>query len=499
MLRLGFRWGWLGAIGALCILWGHAVVLAYDVPVISTVPTIDGVLGEWGLAPGIDISPAGDGVGLRGAFEGDSDHWADVYLMWDADSLYIAVSVIDNVLDVEHIAAGENEWKGLAGERKDKMFYFDHLKVFLRGPEQPLGFNLWVAPERGEAEAYAWGGQQRGAVSDELPLRAASMAKGNTYSYELALPWTWLRLYPEPDMELDALFLLPDSDLPGLKLRKKVVQSNKWIWWKGKVVLRGKPPGLKKPPEPEIAQEIAEHQRQIVVPEVKANKPVISVVSAEQGDRGGVEMAAESAKDTDAIEQPTESLRVEAESSSGGEVVANTPLPPADLRARLSRQRLARVQALGAPAWVRQLNSAGDLSVQQVDSLYCRLRETLQRLSQENISSRSDGLIMDMAEYAGTWRAQASVFVMDLLRATLVDLDKETGHVRPAVLRAALAAEIEEKKADIFVRRLCEESLKVYDDNKVVATSDLVEKARRKARLSQEEKQRLLQALIREW
>ncbi|MFT5089394.1 MAG: hypothetical protein ACI906_000669 [Candidatus Latescibacterota bacterium] len=479
----------------LCVLLCRTLAFAYDVPVTSDGPIIDGALGEWGWAPGIDISPAGDGVGLRGAFEGDSDHWADVYLMWDADSLYIAVSVIDNVLDVEHIDAGDNEWKGFAGERKDKMFYFDHLKVFLRGPEQPLGFNLWVAPELEGAKAYAWGGQQRGAVSDTLPLRVASMVKGNTYSYELALPWTWLRLYPEPDMELDALFLLPDSDLPGLKLSKKVVQSNKWIWWKGKVVLRGKPPGLKKPPEPEIAKKIAEHQRQIIVPKVKVNKPAVAAPLTEQeGEQGDVVSASNAVQNANVVETPAE-----GEAAAGGEVVESAPRAPADLRARLSRQRLARTQALGAPAWVRQLDTDGDLSTRQIDSLYYRLGETLQRLSQENISSRSDGLIMDMAEYAGTWRAQAKVFVVDLLQATLADLDVEAGRVRPAAARAALATKIEEKKVVTFVRGLCAESLKVYGGNKVVATGDLVEKARRKARLSREEMQRLLQALVNEW
>lgn len=486
MLGFGYRWG---CIIALCVVCCNTAIWAYDAVVVPQRPSIDGALGEWGFSAGIDISPAAEGVGLRGAFNGDADHWASAYLMWDADSLYLAVSVIDDVLDVEHIDAGDNVWKGPAGERKDKMFYYDHLKIFLRGPEQPLGFNLWVAPER-DGKAYAWGGQQRGAVSDELPVRVASITRGNTYSYEIALPWTWLRLYPEPDMELDALLLLPDSDLPDLELRKKIAQSNKWIWWKGMVVLRGKPPGLKKAPQPEIIEEIAEHQRQIVVPEITTREPEPRAVAVEEPTKSDEVAASAEVAQVPAV--------VEGESVEQEQAADNAPAPPADLRARLNRQRLAR-REISTPAWVRELNAGGDLSGQQIDSLYVRFGETLRRLSQANISSRSDGLIIDMAEYAGTWRAQARTFVMDILRVALVDLDVESGHLRPAIVRAAVSAEVEEKKAVSFVRSICEEALKVYADNKVVSTGDLVERARRKARLSEQEMRLLLQAMMNEW
>ena len=49
------------------------------------------------------------------------------------------------------------------------------------------------------------------------------------------------------------------------------------------------------------------------------------------------------------------------------------------------------------------------------------------------------------------------------------------------------------------MRSIGEEALKVYADNKVVSTGDLVEKARRKARLSEQEMRLLLQAMMNEW
>jgi hypothetical protein len=471
---------------------------AFEVPVAPRTPQIDGVLTEWGLAPGVEVSTGGDGIGVRGAFEGEADHWANIGLMWDADSLYVAVSVIDDVLDVKRIDAGDNVWKGPSGERKDKMFYYDHLKVFLRGPEQPLGFNLWISPDKEGDGAYVWGGQQRGAVSADLPIRVASLAVANVYSYEMALPWSWLRLYPQPDMELDALFLLPDSDLPGLELRKKVVQSNKWIWWKGKVQLKGRPPGLKKKPEPKIIEEIMAHAAQIVVPKVKAAVVPARAESAQIAEVAEVAVRAEGSVATvDEAADNTVGVEAQVSEAPTGQAASSTTSMLA-LRSRLNRrQLLARAQV--APAWVRDLNKNSEVSTAQVDSLYYRLGETLRRLSNANISSRSDGLVMDMAEYAGTWRAQARSFVIGLLHATLEDIEDEGGRLRPALARAAVDAEVEEKQVVAFMRRLCDQALKVYENNKVVATGDLVDKARRKARLSPQEMQRVLEVLVNHW
>ena len=58
-------------------------------------PEIDGILTEWGAPERISIVPGGDRVGVRGAFNGETDHEADIYLMWDADYIYIAVAVVD--------------------------------------------------------------------------------------------------------------------------------------------------------------------------------------------------------------------------------------------------------------------------------------------------------------------------------------------------------------------------------------------------------------------
>ena len=63
-------------------------------------------------------------------------------------------------------------------------------------------------------------------------------------------------------------------------MRKKVRQSDKGIWWQGKVRLTGRPLGLKELPNTAILEKIAAKSREIVVLKV-ASKFVPKVVVAE--------------------------------------------------------------------------------------------------------------------------------------------------------------------------------------------------------------------------
>ena len=229
-------------------------------------PTLDGILVEWGAPERIGLVPGGERVGVRGAFSGPEDHEADLYLMWDADYVYVAAAVVDDTVDAQQIPPDKSEWRGPSGERKDAMFYYDHLKIFLRGPEQPLGHTIWLSPANGTP--YLWGGMQRKRPTERVPVKAGGARRDQLYTFEVGIPWRWLGFYPQPDMVLDALFLLPDSDRPTEELRNKVRQSNKWIWWQGKVQLKGQPPGLRQLIKPQVIAEIAEKAREITVPKV---------------------------------------------------------------------------------------------------------------------------------------------------------------------------------------------------------------------------------------
>ena len=107
---------------------------------------------------------------MRGAFSGSEDHEADLYLMWDADYVYVAAAVVDDTVDAQQIPPDKSEWRGPSGERKDAMFYYDHLKIFLRGPEQPLGHTIWLSPANGTP--YLWGGTQRSKPTELVPYKS---------------------------------------------------------------------------------------------------------------------------------------------------------------------------------------------------------------------------------------------------------------------------------------------------------------------------------------
>jgi hypothetical protein len=376
------------------------------------------------------------------------------------------------------------------------MFYYDHLKIFLRGPERPLGHNLWLSPAEGTP--YFWGGSQRGKTSEWVPVEVGGAMRDHLYTYEVAIPWAWLSLYPQPDMVLDALFLLPDSDLPGQEIRKKVKEGNKWVWWQGKVQLKGRPPGLKeRPKEQVVEEEIAKMSREITLPKVKV-APAVPEAVAKQEVPAAVDQASVAADAAASV----------AMDGSAGTAVAVEVLTGAGnaqsssistITSQLNRRLLAReAEASAAPAWAQALNNDRDISSAQVDSLYYRLIFTLRRLTAENINTRTDGLVMDIAEYAGVWRAQAQGFLQALLTDAIADLPNEEGRLRPQISAAAIAAGVDGDKALRTVETLCRQMLKVYVDGKVSLSETLLDKARRRAKLSEDETRALLVELARE-
>ena len=457
----------VGAVGAEPV----AVVPA------SYKPMLDGILIEWGAPERIGLVPGGERVGVRGAFTGSSDHEADLYLMWDADYVYVAAAVVDDTIDAQQIPPDKIEWRGPSGERKDAMFYYDHLKIFLRGPEQPLGHTIWLSPADGTP--YLWGGMQRKKPTELVPVKAGGTRRDQLYTFEVGIPWRWLGFYPQPDMVLDALFLLPDSDQPTEELRNKVRQSNKWIWWQGKVQLKGRPPGLRQLPKPQVIAEIAEKTREIAVPKVVTREEKV-----EEQDSVAVEKTPVAQR-----EIPAEAASSDASTVRSQEAVQTASVPA--LRSRLNRSLLAKRKP--APDWVRALNDDEEVSPGQVDSLYYRLTHSLARLTADRINARTDGIVMDIAEYAGTWRAQARHFLQKLLAKTMADL--EQGRLQGQIANAAAEVGVDGDQATRLVQSLCREALKIYTEGKVASSETLIDKARRRAKLSEEQAQDLLTVL----
>ncbi len=463
----------VGAVGAEPV----AVVPA------TSKPTLDGILVEWGAPERIGLVPGGERVGVRGAFSGAADHEADLYLMWDADYVYVAAAVVDDTVDAQQIPPDKSEWRGPSGERKDAMFYYDHLKIFLRGPEQPLGHTIWLSPANGTP--YLWGGMQRKKPTEHAPVRAGGALRDQLYTFEVGIPWRWLGFYPQPNMVLDALFLLPDSDLPNEELRDKVRQSNKWIWWQGKVQLKGQPPGLRLlTPKQQVIAEIAEKTREITVPKV-----VVREERAEEKEPAQQDSVAVEKNPIAQREIPAQAVSGDSGPSRAQEAGQTDSVPT--LRSRKTWALLTKRKP--APDWVRALNDDSGVSLGQVDSLYYRLTHSLVRLTADRINARTDGIVMDIAEYAGTWRAQARHFLQQLLTKTLADL--EQGRLHPPITRAAAEVGVDGDKATRLVQSLCREALEIYAEGQVASSATLIDKARRRAKLSEEQAQDLLAVL----
>ena len=465
-------------------LWLAALLVdrggAAEVMACATAPLIDGVLSEWGAPARIPVVPGGEKVGVRGAFEGPDDHEVDLYLMWDAHALYVAVVVEDDTVDVKQVGPQEYVWEGPGGERKDRMFYYDNLKIFLRGPKESLGCNVWISPHNGLEGPYVWGSRQRSAGTRNLPVQVGSAWVPGIYTYEVALPWEWLAVHPQPGMELDARFLLPDSDLPGLALDQKIARSNKWIWWQGTIRLQGEPPGLAPPPAT-VVERIEEAVKARKLPTLRPG-PRVGAQSPPQGDT-----ATAAAEEEDGRDQ------------------ASPPAPPsdiptmADLRSRLADLR----QAQEVPEWEGRLQVAG-VTRAQAAAYVRQLAGRLQRLNNGRNSARLDVFITDMAEAAGTEKLPARAFLLELLDTVVREMAPEAGG-RRRVAAAAEAAGIEEERAVKLISHICSQAKKAYEKHviyvgkRVPTTSQLVERGARKARLSPVEARELIRILLSDW
>ena len=459
--------------------------------------SLDGILDEWGAPRNIPLRPGGKLVGLRGAFKGTADHEVDLYLMWGAEFLYVAVMVADDTLDVGRVKAGENVWEGPGGQRKDRMFYYDHLKVFLRGPKAQLGYNMWIAPSDGVQEASLWGAQQWSAASADLPVQVGSARAPGVYTYELAIPWKWLDIHPQPDMQLDAMFLLPDADLPGVPLEEKIARSNKWIWWKGKIVLRGEPPDWKPPPA-SVVEQIQAGIKAFKAPKIKqkvepAGEDKVAVNPPEE-----VESGAEAAGNF--VGEVAEKA-VGDEQPEVGQAKGGTDHFP-DLAA-LNRRLLVPKTFTELPVWARGINT--EVRPDQEVALLRNLSRSLYRVNRQRVSSRLDILVVDMADSAGTEKHQAHHFILALLNRLQQELKNPQGLVRNELAEHAMQVGIEEEQALRLVREIClpaqkfYKKFKLYSGSKAIATGELEKRGRRRAGISEAQMRELVRLILQDW
>ena len=493
-----------GAVAtAVVVAWGGvSPVAAVDVPLPGHPVTIDGDLHEWGKAAWIAVEPAGEGVGLRGVFQDDDDHDVVVLVQWDAEFLYVAAAVTDDILDVGRVAPDQREWKGSGSQRKDRMFYYDHMKVFVREPGVSAGYNLWFAPPGPEDEGpYWWGGRQRQPETVSPPqVQVAALVAGNTRTFEVAIPWTWMEAYPQSGDVFDAMFLFIDADRPGEEMAIKIARKeDRWIWWQGTLRLMGQPDGLRPRPEPEP------RRRAEPVPVVQQPlDPRIVEAIARSRETAAARAAQLDSAATVARASPSVAPGATA-SRSAVAIAATAPPAPVDgeaissrsatgsLRARLSRQLLARRTGASAPQYMRDLERDPSLSDAQIDTFYAVLRRHVSRIVTQRITSRIDFFVVDMASASRCRRDQSRKYLVDLL-ANLSGTHDDVA--ADWIIRAATRSGAGSTAAAAFVREVALRAGKIFAQRGITTSEKLIKRGRKKSGLDKDEAYALIGALL---
>ena len=436
---------------------------------------LDGYLREWGPAERIPLAPGGKEIGLRGVFGEEGDHEADAFAMWDATYLYFAVAVSDDQIDFGRVRPQDKIWHGPTGARKDRMFYFDHLKIFVRGQGAAFGHHVWVAPKWEDLPPYAWGYQQRQAADEEVPLLLGSEQIESVYTFEVAIPWTWLGIDPGPGMFLRASILLVDSDLPGVEINEKIArEQSKWIWWDGDLKLTGELPVQAVVLPPVEGPASADDERQHEAGET----PATSLAKAE------LRACDDDTLSAPRMTEPPDTIRSEPASTR--------------LRERFETAlRGAQPAREELPAWIRAIPLDPELQETHVVSYVSTIEKTLARLVRGRTKAHTRVIIIDMALEAGTMKFLARGFLLGLLAAVQAELEEGKGSdVSATVWRAAGDVGVNGGAALQFARLAAKRAYEGLEKEKKMTTADIIAHAAKQSGLERDKANEFLEALV---
>ena len=448
-------------------------VAAVEVEVARWPVEIDGYLNEWGGALPITLLPGSAEVGVRGAFAGFEDHEADVLAHWDAEFLYLAVAVTDDVVDTARIPPSHQVWNGPDGSRKDRMFYHDHLKIFVRESAANLGNNLWITPKLADGAPYAWGHRQRSPADEQLPITLAGELVDGVYTFEVALPWSWLEITPSSGTLLKSRILLVDADLPGVPIEDKIVrEAEKWIWWTGVFQLTGELPRDEAAAAAAIAEERRQQQAALIEEQMR-----LAAAARAQAEAESLAAVRQAERDSAAVQH-------EREWKERHERMQARPEPA------------VAPQPVGPPQWLLAIPRPPELTDAQVHAYLRFLQSDGLRLIRKRISSRTDYAIVDMASGGSSQRSVARTFLLEMLAAIERDLSEPGGWAQPPVVSAARRAGMAAESSLIVVREIVAHVRKGLEKGKTPTTGDTIERAAKKAGVTSDHAHILLDSLL---
>ena len=145
---------------------------------------------------------------------------------------------------------------------------------------------------------------------------------------------------------------------------------------------------------------------------------------------------------------------------------------------------------------MREIDPAEGMSAADVDTVVTQILRHLSRLVQQDIAGRTDMFVIDPARAIRIERAKVRGFLRQLTARARREIEEPDGKLRAAVDEAADASAIEPDAAARLLGEILAASGKLYREENISTTRDLVKKARKKARLDEQQADRFLKTLF---
>ncbi len=203
--------------------WGTLVLDNVTVHAVKlgSAPTIDGNLGEWGSLNDVINQPV---FGAQN-WVGNNDASATYKLGWDANKLYIATYVKDDVFVQNQ--SGAQLFRGDSLELLlDTNLGGDSGNAFLNSDDYQLGISPGglTTGNNPAPQAYRWyPSNLRGLASS---VSVASAKVGDGYLVEAAIPWSVLGVSPYGGLTMGFALSVSDNDATGQAIQQTLVSNN---------------------------------------------------------------------------------------------------------------------------------------------------------------------------------------------------------------------------------------------------------------------------------
>jgi hypothetical protein len=184
---------------------------------LSSPPTIDGDLDDWDL-PGYAIDQVTFGAA---AWSGTADASGQFFIGWDANHLYLAVSVRDDVF--VQIRQGREMFRGDSVEFVlDRDLQGDFSLTYLNSDDYQIGLSPGnfdgLAPS-----AYRWFPRSLESSLSSAEVQAVRTAAG--YDLEARIPWSTLGVTAQADQRFGFAISISDNDSPGTAVQQSLVSN----------------------------------------------------------------------------------------------------------------------------------------------------------------------------------------------------------------------------------------------------------------------------------